>query len=360
MFKVDESNNIIKTVNHDLSCIPYEEADTKIVFHVCQINNDGNIIMKCFDADVLIILLGNMTNVRSRSKIWIESGTAIKKNHDVSTLYNSMGPLVCKALPRFQLFLKNFKVKSLHEKFFKNKTEFFQYDHNSKSIFPRFIHDPRRKASQTGPVSHDALLAAMHTFQKGTKSYNEADSRYEIPEPTLRRYFLIDTHRSRSKIIRFVSVASKKKFWNPRKWFKRKSNKPSEESLPTVETTEVNVIETLRSRSTSEIAETDETHKRSGTPMHPGLSVSHDSIFHSPHSGSELELEEAQSSSSLSIQHQPTQTELRLQTELSERLRLRRGRGDTSEDDEGLPRSPCCNSPTAIEALLEKTVKVST
>lgn len=47
--------------------------------------------------------------------------------------------------------------------------------------------------------------------------------------------------------------------------------------------------------------------------MHPGLSVSHDSIFHSPNSGSELELEEAQSSSSLSIQHHPTQTELRLQ-----------------------------------------------
>ncbi|KAF2894111.1 hypothetical protein ILUMI_12062 [Ignelater luminosus] len=89
--------------------------------------------------------------------------------------------------------------------------------------------------------------------------------------------------------------------------------------------------------------------------MHPGLSVSHDSIFHSPNSGSELELEEAQSSSSLSIQHHPTQTELRLQTELSERLRLRRGRGDTSEDDEGLPRSPCCNSPTATEGLLEKT-----
>ncbi|KAJ8909573.1 hypothetical protein NQ315_002722 [Exocentrus adspersus] len=39
------------------------------------------------------------------------------------------------------------------------------------------------------------------------------------------------------------------------------------------------------------------------------------------------------------------------QTELSERLRLRRGRGDTSEDDEGLPHSPC-NSPTTSDGLL--------
>lgn len=43
---------------------------------------------------------------------------------------------------------------------------------------------------------------------------------------------------------------------------------------------------------------------RNGTPMHPGLSVSHDSVFHSPNSGSEIELEGAQSSSSLSIHHQ--------------------------------------------------------
>lgn len=152
------------------------------------------------------------------------------------------------------------------------------------------------------------------------------------------------------------TIASKKKFWNPRKWFKRKTNKTSEDSIPTIENSDTVTSETLRSRSTSEISETDDAHKRrSGTPLHPGLSVSHDSIFHSPNSGSELELDEEQSSSSLSI-HQPTQTELRLQTELSERLRLRRGRGDTSEDDEGLPRSPCCNSPTAAEGLLEKTV----
>lgn len=47
------------------------------------------------------------------------------------------------------------------------------------------------------------------------------------------------------------------------------------------------------------------------------------------------------------------------QTELSSKLRLRRGRGDTSEDDEGLPRSPPCGSPavpTDSFLILEKTV----
>lgn len=41
---------------------------------------------------------------------------------------------------------------------------------------------------------------------------------------------------------------------------------------------------------------------RNSTSMHPGLSVSHDSVFHPLNSGSsDLELDGAQSSSSLSI-----------------------------------------------------------
>ncbi|XP_017770498.1 PREDICTED: uncharacterized protein LOC108558179 isoform X3 [Nicrophorus vespilloides] len=157
------------------------------------------------------------------------------------------------------------------------------------------------------------------------------------------------------------NVSSKRKFWNPRKWFKRKSTKVTEEAVIENNTSIVigggstEALETtLRSRSTSELSISEEqTRRRStggggGTPMHPGLSVSHDSVFHSPQSGSDLELDGAQSSSSLSISHQPTQQNIRLQTELNERLRLRRTRGDTSEDDEGLPRSPC-NSPTAAD-----------
>uniref|UniRef100_A0A6P7FQ65 Uncharacterized protein LOC114331514 isoform X5 n=1 Tax=Diabrotica virgifera virgifera TaxID=50390 RepID=A0A6P7FQ65_DIAVI len=148
------------------------------------------------------------------------------------------------------------------------------------------------------------------------------------------------------------SVASKRRFWNPKKWFRRK-NKNSNDEVVVVEVTEIGK-DALRSRSTSELSVAEEGRRRSSSSMHPGLSVSHDSVFHSPNSGSDMELDAAQSSSSLSIS-QP-HVDLRLQSELSERLRLRRGgRGDTSEDDEGLPHSPC-NSPTASDGLLvEKT-----
>nr|CAH7768340.1 unnamed protein product [Callosobruchus chinensis] len=95
----------------------------------------------------------------------------------------------------------------------------------------------------------------------------------------------------------------------------------------------------------------------SSSSMHLGLSVSHDSVFHSPNSGSDIDLDAAQSSSSLSA-CQP-HMDCRLQTELNARLRLRRGREDNSEDDEGFPYSSC-NSPTTSDGLLlDKTANKS-
>ncbi|XP_060530246.1 uncharacterized protein LOC132704331 isoform X3 [Cylas formicarius] len=151
-------------------------------------------------------------------------------------------------------------------------------------------------------------------------------------------------------------VVSKRKFWNPKKWF-RKKQKANDDIV----VQDHRDIDGIRSRSTSELSVDEEPIRshdvRNSSSMHPGLSVSHDSVFHPLNSGSsDLELDGAQSSSSLSIS-QPL-SDAKLQTELSSRLRLRRGRGDTSEDDEGLPRSPLCGSPAAATdsyLILEKT-----
>ncbi|XP_066154497.1 muscle M-line assembly protein unc-89-like isoform X4 [Euwallacea fornicatus] len=162
------------------------------------------------------------------------------------------------------------------------------------------------------------------------------------------------------------NVVSKRKFWNPKKWF-RKKQKTGEDIVVHSHShhhPEQRDVDGNRSRSTGELSTDEEIPPRShhevrnSASMHPGLSVSHDSVFHPLNSGSsDLELEGAQSSSSLSVS-QPL-GDAKLQTELSSKLRLRRaGRGDTSEDDEGLPRSPPCGSPAAATdsfLILEKT-----
>lgn len=42
------------------TCDKHEEADTKIVYHACKADANSNILIRCSDTDVLIIMLGNM------------------------------------------------------------------------------------------------------------------------------------------------------------------------------------------------------------------------------------------------------------------------------------------------------------
>jgi len=59
-----ESNKVIKTVEDSLSC-EQEEANSRIIYHICQINVDADVLIRCSDTDILIILLGNMDNLNS-------------------------------------------------------------------------------------------------------------------------------------------------------------------------------------------------------------------------------------------------------------------------------------------------------
>ncbi|KAK9870037.1 hypothetical protein WA026_006132 [Henosepilachna vigintioctopunctata] len=106
-------------------------------------------------------------------------------------------------------------------------------------------------------------------------------------------------------------VATKKKFWNRIKWFKRKNKVIEDSVLPVSDYVATTTTESLRSRSTSELSIEEPPRKRNGSSMYPGLSVSHDSVFHSPHSGSETDLDVVRSSSSLFIPNQP-QAELQV------------------------------------------------
>ncbi|KMQ83738.1 hypothetical protein RF55_19223 [Lasius niger] len=45
------------TINEYLSCECHEEADTKIVHHICKIEDDSNILIKSSDTDILVIML---------------------------------------------------------------------------------------------------------------------------------------------------------------------------------------------------------------------------------------------------------------------------------------------------------------
>lgn len=100
-----EGNIISKTEVFTLSCPDHEEADSKIIYHVCNIYRESSFLIRCSDTDILVILLGNFHKINEQSTVRILSGTGKnKKIINVNDLYNKLGVDLCKSLPAFHAF----------------------------------------------------------------------------------------------------------------------------------------------------------------------------------------------------------------------------------------------------------------
>lgn len=88
-----------------LACPGHEEADTKIIFHVCQLTSDAHVTIRCSDTDILIIMLGNMKYIKSNLNISMHVGTGNNQKFiNVTKLYDTLGPNLSSALPGFHAF----------------------------------------------------------------------------------------------------------------------------------------------------------------------------------------------------------------------------------------------------------------
>lgn len=98
------NNSVMHYINDDLTCQHHEEADTKIIYHTCEMDtNVSDILIKSSDTDILIIMLGNMDHLRNKSlNIYMEYGTMnSKKWINISGLHMKLGSLLCQSLPGF-------------------------------------------------------------------------------------------------------------------------------------------------------------------------------------------------------------------------------------------------------------------
>ncbi|XP_053954504.1 uncharacterized protein LOC128860783 [Anastrepha ludens] len=94
--------SVSKIVDEEMSCELQEEADTKIVYHVCKAVCE-NVLIKCSDTDILIIMLGNMDHLsHDELHIFMELGTGNNKRCiDINDLSEQLGPSLCQSLPGF-------------------------------------------------------------------------------------------------------------------------------------------------------------------------------------------------------------------------------------------------------------------
>lgn len=112
-------NNKVTIVDVPHLTTGHFEADTKISLHVCNMYEKAldsstgvyayvpsNIRIRASDCDILIILLGNLHRMVAKDNhIWLDCGTGKNRRLiDVSNMYKSLGPDICKALPAFHAF----------------------------------------------------------------------------------------------------------------------------------------------------------------------------------------------------------------------------------------------------------------
>lgn len=89
----DTNSGILKSLNKRLTCPSHEEADNKIIYHICHTNRVATFSFRCSDTDILIILLVHLHKINKESKIHILSGT--QRNRlviNVTSLYRTLGP----------------------------------------------------------------------------------------------------------------------------------------------------------------------------------------------------------------------------------------------------------------------------
>ncbi|GFS64407.1 uncharacterized protein TNCV_3955781 [Trichonephila clavipes] len=96
------NNQVIRSIEESLSCDEHE-ADTRIIYHICQISVDAQVVVRCSDSDILIIFLGNLDHLNASLKLWIQWGVG---NHErlisINDLYQDLCISLSKSLSCFQ------------------------------------------------------------------------------------------------------------------------------------------------------------------------------------------------------------------------------------------------------------------
>lgn len=99
-----ENGKVKRSVSDIFTCDRHEEADTKIVYHACNMDEE-NILIRCSDTDILVIMLGNMEHLRASVKIWMDVGVGNAQRYiDVTKLYECLGKSLCNSLPGLHAF----------------------------------------------------------------------------------------------------------------------------------------------------------------------------------------------------------------------------------------------------------------
>lgn len=124
VYEVSDGNCMNRFIDYNLSCY-HEEADTKIVYHICQLNKNYRVQVHCSDSDIPIIMLSNFKYRKENVEVLIDLSTSKKKMHlNINEIYKNLGDNLARALTVCHIFTGNDYNPSFYRK---GKKKTFQY-----------------------------------------------------------------------------------------------------------------------------------------------------------------------------------------------------------------------------------------
>ena len=102
----EENGQVTRTLIPELTS-SHEEADSKMIFHLTNLDENSKVIIRTSDTDVLVIALCCLEHIPVSVNVWLEVGLYAKNSLryiDVRKLFNKLEKDLCRALPAFHVF----------------------------------------------------------------------------------------------------------------------------------------------------------------------------------------------------------------------------------------------------------------
>ncbi|CAG4966659.1 unnamed protein product [Parnassius apollo] len=86
----------------NLKCEGHEEAGTKMALFLCQLKEEKEVVIKCSDTDILVIVLANMEKLPASLKVWTLFGVGNNRRYiNMNKVCDVLGSKKCSGLPAF-------------------------------------------------------------------------------------------------------------------------------------------------------------------------------------------------------------------------------------------------------------------
>jgi len=193
----------VSSVHEELSCPEHEEADTKIVYHACNINFQANIVIRSVDTDIAAIMLGHMHHLNNHSVVWMLTGTGNNLIYlNLTKIHAALGESICQSLSGFHTItgcdynpaffrkgkLKPYKILKQNQKYQEafmkfGNSELFENNNEQQNVF-NIIQEFICKVYNVGNII-DVDAARLQMF---INSYTVADVNEAFDRKKLRNF----------------------------------------------------------------------------------------------------------------------------------------------------------------------------